>query len=67
MLRVRRILLAFAKKLGIYFNRFVFDGQGTEPWKPDCKEYAPLNIYGQSKLNGELAVSEILDNILLSG
>lgn len=39
---------------------YVFDGQGTEPWKPDCKEYAPLNIYGQSKLDGEFAVSEIL-------
>ena len=44
---------------------YVFDGQGTEPWKPDCKEYAPLNIYGQSKLNGELAVSEILDKYFI--
>ena len=42
-----------------------FDGQGTEPWKPDCKEYAPLNIYGQSKLDGELAVSEILDKYFI--
>lgn len=40
---------------------YVFDGQGTEPWQPDCKDYAPLNVYGQSKLNGELAVSSILD------
>lgn len=39
---------------------YVFDGQGTEPWKPDCKEYNPLNVYGQSKLDGELAVSNIL-------
>lgn len=44
---------------------YVFDGQGTEPWKPDCKEYAPLNIYGQSKLNGELAVSEILNKYFI--
>ena len=29
---------------------YVFDGQGTEPWQPDCKDYKPLNIYGQSKL-----------------
>ena len=36
---------------------YVFNGLGTEPWKPDCKEYAPLNVYGQSKLDGELAVS----------
>ncbi len=40
---------------------YVFDGQGTEPWKPDCKNYAPLNVYGQSKLDGELAVTSILE------
>ena len=36
---------------------YVFDGQGTEPWKPDCKDYKPLSVYGQTKLDGELAVS----------
>ena len=36
---------------------YVFNGQGTEPWQPDCKNYAPLNVYGQSKLAGEEAVS----------
>lgn len=40
---------------------YVFNGQGTDPWKPDCKEYAPLNVYGRSKLQGELAVSSQLD------
>lgn len=40
---------------------YVFDGQGTEPWKPDCKDYKPLNIYGQTKLEGELAVSGMLE------
>ena len=35
---------------------YVFDGQGTAPWKPDCKDYKPLNVYGQTKLDGELAV-----------
>lgn len=39
---------------------YVFDGQGTAPWKPDCKDYKPLSVYGQSKLDGELAVAEIL-------
>ena len=39
---------------------YVFDGQGDRPWKPDDKRYAPLNLYGQSKLDGELAVSRIL-------
>lgn len=37
---------------------YVFDGQGTEPWKPDCRDYAPLSVYGQTKLEGELAVAE---------
>ena len=40
---------------------YVFDGQGTEPWQPDCKDYKPLNIYGQTKLEGELAVSNTLE------
>ena len=35
---------------------YVFDGRGTEPWQPDCKDYSPLNVYGQTKLDGELAV-----------
>ena len=40
---------------------YVFDGQGTAPWQPDCKDYAPLNVYGQTKLDGELAVSGKVD------
>ena len=40
---------------------YVFDGQGTQPWQPDCKAYAPLSVYGQTKLEGELAVSGTLD------
>lgn len=39
---------------------YVFDGQGTNPWKPDCTAYHPLNFYGKSKLAGEIAVSETL-------
>ena len=39
---------------------YVFDGQGTEPWKPDCKDYKPMNVYGQTKLEGELAVANTL-------
>ena len=39
---------------------YVFDGQGTEPWKPDCKDYKPLNVYGQTKLEGEQAVANTL-------
>ena len=44
---------------------YVFDGQGTEPWKPDCKDYKPLNVYGQSKLEGELAVSGLLEKYFI--
>ncbi len=44
---------------------YVFDGQGDKPWKPDCKEYAPLSIYGKTKLEGELAVSSILEKYFI--
>lgn len=44
---------------------YVFDGQGTEPWKPDCKDYRPLNVYGETKLKGELAVSGTLDKYFI--
>ena len=44
---------------------YVFDGQGTEPWDPDCKDYKPLNVYGQTKLEGELAVSRLLDRFFI--
>ncbi|MBR3418050.1 MAG: sugar nucleotide-binding protein, partial [Oscillospiraceae bacterium] len=40
---------------------YVFNGQGEEPWQPDCKDYAPLSVYGQSKLDGELAVANTLE------
>lgn len=39
---------------------YVFNGEGTKPWQPDDKNYAPINVYGQSKLDGELEVSKIL-------
>lgn len=44
---------------------YVFDGQGTTPWQPDCKEYNPLNIYGKSKLEGELAVANTLSKYFI--
>ena len=44
---------------------YVFDGQGTEPWQPDCKAYKPLNVYGQTKLEGELAVSGTLEKYFI--
>lgn len=44
---------------------YVFDGQGLKPWQPDCKDYKPLNVYGQTKLEGELAVSETLEKYFI--
>lgn len=44
---------------------YVFDGQGERPWQPDDKNYAPLNVYGRSKLEGELAVSSIPDKFFI--
>ncbi len=44
---------------------YVFNGEGTEPWQPDCKDYAPLCVYGKTKLEGELAVSSILDKYFI--
>ena len=44
---------------------YVFDGQGTDPWTADCKAYKPLNVYGQTKLEGELAVSETLEKFFI--
>ena len=44
---------------------YVFDGQGETPWAPDCKDYAPLNVYGQTKLEGERAVAELLEKFFV--
>lgn len=44
---------------------YVFSGRGVKPWEPDCKDYAPLNVYGQTKLLGELAVAEALEKYFI--
>lgn len=57
------------KKLGckmLYLSTdYVFDGKGETPWAPDCKAYDPLNVYGQSKLDGELAVCNTLEKYFI--
>lgn len=44
---------------------YVFDGYGTRPWNEDCKDYAPLNVYGESKLMGEKVVSLNLEKYFI--
>lgn len=64
-----RYIAEAAKSVGakmVYISTdYVFDGRGERPWKPDDKCFAPLNVYGQSKLDGELAVSSILDKYFI--
>ena len=64
-----RNIALVCKELGckmVYISTdYVFDGQGTEPWDPDCKDYKPLNVYGETKLEGELAVSENLEKYFI--
>lgn len=64
-----RNIAALCRDLGakmVYISTdYVFNGEGQEPWQPDCKDYSPLNVYGRTKLEGELAVSEILDKYFI--
>lgn len=43
---------------------YVFDGQGTRLWEPDDERH-PLNVYGQTKYEGELAVQENLSKYFI--
>lgn len=64
-----RYIAQSCKKLGckmVYISTdYVFDGGGDTPWTPDCKDYKPLNVYGQTKLEGELAVAEALETYFI--
>lgn len=44
---------------------YVFDGRGDRPWKPDDHCFLPLNVYGQSKLDGELVVRDTLEKYFI--
>ena len=56
---------ALGSKMVYISTDYVFDGQGTDPWQPDCKDYKPLNVYGQTKLEGELAVANTLEKFFI--
>ena len=59
---------AVCKKLDIpmvYISTdYVFDGQGTRPWEPEDERH-PLNVYGQTKYEGELAVQKYLEKYFI--
>lgn len=44
---------------------YVFDGKGEAAWQPDCKAYAPVNVYGKTKLAGEQAVAKLLEKYFI--
>ena len=62
-------IAAVCKKLNckmVYISTdYVFDGQGDTPWEPDCKDYKPLNVYGQTKLEGEQAVANTIEKFFI--
>lgn len=51
-------------KLMYISTDYVFDGQGTRPWEPDDERH-PLNVYGQTKYEGELAVEKLSDKYFI--
>ncbi len=62
---IARAAKAVDAKMIYISTDYVFNGSGTRPWQPDDKDFAPLNIYGKSKLDGERAVSDILDKFFV--
>lgn len=44
---------------------YVFSGQGQTPWEPDCQNFQPLNVYGQTKLEGEQAITDMLQKYFI--
>ncbi len=62
---IAKVCKALDCKMIYISTDYVFDGQGTEPWQPDCKDYKPLNVYGETKLAGELTVSSLLDKYFI--
>lgn len=62
---IARAAKAIDAKMMYISTDYVFNGQGEKPWEPDCKEYAPLNVYGQTKLDGELVVADTLEKYFI--
>lgn len=62
---IARACKAIDAKMMYISTDYIFNGQGTEPWTADCTDYAPLNVYGQTKLEGENAVREALEKYFI--
>lgn len=62
---IARVCKAIDAKMMYISTDYIFNGQGTEPWTADCTDYAPLNVYGQTKLEGENAVREALEKYFI--
>ena len=62
---VARACKALDCKMIYISTDYVFNGKGETPWDPDCKEYAPLSVYGSTKLEGELAVAKTLEKYFI--
>lgn len=62
---IARVCREIGSKMVYLSTDYVFGGEGIRPWAPDDKCFAPLNAYGKSKLDGELAVSEILEQFFI--
>lgn len=62
---IARVCKGLDCKMVYISTDYVFDGYGTRPWEEDCKDYAPLNVYGESKLMGEKVVSLNLEKYFI--
>lgn len=62
---IAKVCKALDCKMVYISTDYVFDGQGKEPWQADCRSYKPLNVYGETKLAGELAVSRLLSKYFI--
>lgn len=62
---IANVAKAIDAKIVYISTDYVFDGQGETPWQPDCKDYKPMNVYGQTKLEGELAVANTLSKYFI--
>lgn len=62
---IARVCAQLGCKMMYISTDYVFDGQGETPWEPDCEAYVPLNMYGRTKLEGELSVKKWVEKFFI--